>query len=317
MTALETLLVVALAWVALTAIAVRIARYRHPPLGSFLTCDGVKLHYLSQGRPDAPALVLLHGNGAMLNDFVVSGVFALAADRFRVVCIDRPGFGYSERPRLTLWTPSAQAELLAKALDALEVRTPIVLGHSWGTLVALAFARIRPVKGLVLVSGYYFPTPRADVWLLSGPAIPIIGDLIVWTVAPIVSWLVWPSLIRRIFAPRPVPERFTKRFPKALALRPTQLRAASEDTVYMVPAAAQQSLFYAAIDCPTVILAAERDQIVEHEHAPRLKSVLPKAILRIEPGSGHMLHYAAPDRVLDAVNLVDAWPNQGPLPNGP
>ncbi|WP_354171725.1 MULTISPECIES: alpha/beta fold hydrolase [unclassified Bradyrhizobium] len=47
-----------------------------------------------------------------------------------MVCFDRPGFGHSQRPRLRVWTAAAQAALLAKALNQLGVRDPVVLGHS-------------------------------------------------------------------------------------------------------------------------------------------------------------------------------------------
>jgi mandelate racemase len=66
------------------------------------------------------------------------------------------------------------------------MRRPVVVGHSWGTLVALPLALDHPeaVSGLVLLSGYYHPTLRADVPLFSIPAIPFIGDLIRYTVGP-------------------------------------------------------------------------------------------------------------------------------------
>jgi pimeloyl-ACP methyl ester carboxylesterase len=162
-----------------------LAEWRNPPIGSFIESEGVRLHYLDCGDPAAPCVVLLHGNGAMIQDFTASGLVRLLASRNRVLCFDRPGFGYSQRPRSRIWTARAQAELFVKALDQLAVRNPVVLGHSWGTLVAIALALRHdyPIRGLVLASGYYFPTPRWDVWMMSGAAIPVLGDLIRYTVA--------------------------------------------------------------------------------------------------------------------------------------
>src|SRR4051812_4928690 len=147
----------------------RKAEREHPPHGHFLDVDGVRLHYVERGH--GPPIVLLHGNGAMIEDYEISGVLDLAADDHRVLAFDRPGFGYSSRPRNRIWTPAAQAELVHRALQRLGVDRPIVVGHSWGTLVALALALEHPkdVRGLVLLSGYYFPTARADVVLLSPP----------------------------------------------------------------------------------------------------------------------------------------------------
>jgi pimeloyl-ACP methyl ester carboxylesterase len=140
----------------------------NPPVGRLLELDGIRLHYLDEGPADAgttgvgggPPVVLLHGNTVMLDDWIVSGVFDLVARSRRVVAFDRPGFGYSERPRDRSWTPAAQANWLRRACRRLSVKRPVVVGHSWGTLVALAWALQAPqeVAGLVLVSGYYYPS---------------------------------------------------------------------------------------------------------------------------------------------------------------
>ncbi|PIK73829.1 alpha/beta hydrolase, partial [Methylobacterium frigidaeris] len=105
----------------------REAEHRHPPIGRFMTIDGVRLHYLERGRGEP--LVLIHGNGTMVQDFLVSGIVDELAERYRVILIDRPGYGYSERPR-ALWTPRAHATLFEKALQRLGVSQAVVLGHS-------------------------------------------------------------------------------------------------------------------------------------------------------------------------------------------
>ena len=99
----------------------RRAERDNPPVGRFLELDGTRLHYLDEGPADAgttgvgggPPVVLLHGNTVTLDDWIVSGVFDLVARSRRVVAFDRPGFGYSERPRDRSWTPAAQATCFA------------------------------------------------------------------------------------------------------------------------------------------------------------------------------------------------------------
>jgi pimeloyl-ACP methyl ester carboxylesterase len=51
----------------------------------------------------------------------------------------------------------------------------------------LALDHPHHVAGLVLVSGYYYPTPRKDVALFSPPAIPVLGDIINHTIAPFIG----------------------------------------------------------------------------------------------------------------------------------
>ena len=125
---LEIVLGCLLLLIATNAAFSRIANWRNPPVGQFIEIDGVRLHYIERGKKTSSPLVLLHENGAFLQDMTISGLVDAAAAKFRVVCFDRPGFGHSSRPRLTLWTPERQAVLIAKALLQLDVTNPIVRG---------------------------------------------------------------------------------------------------------------------------------------------------------------------------------------------
>lgn len=145
----------------------RKAERDNPPSGRFLEIDGVRLHYVERG--EGPALVLLHGNGSMVEDFEASGLLEMAAREYRVIAFDRPGFGHSNRPRNVVWTPEAQAELIHKALERLGVSSAVVLGHSWGASVAIALALKYPEAvggfgvGLRLLLSERSPRRRDDV----------------------------------------------------------------------------------------------------------------------------------------------------------
>ncbi|MGY3557879.1 pimeloyl-ACP methyl ester carboxylesterase [Bradyrhizobium sp. USDA 4472] len=310
MTTTETVLLIGILFLALLVIGnigfAKLAERRNPPIGKFLECDGVVLHYIDRGDPAAPCVVLLHGNGSMIQDFTISGLVDLLARSNRVVCFDRPGFGYSRRPRLRVWSAAAQAALLTKALDQIGVRDPVVLGHSWGAFVAIALAMRKdyPIRGLVLASGYYFPTGRLDVWLMSGPAIPVLGDLISYTVAPVISWAILPGALRKIFAPRSVPPTFKNKFPASLVLRPTQLRAAAEESALLIPTAAQFRAYYSAMDDDVQIFHGMEDRVIEHKQARDLHQALPRSDLHLVPDAGHMVTYADPAAITEAVNSI-------------
>ena len=274
------------------------AVHRHPPIGGFIEVDGVRLHMIERGDKAAPVLVILHGNGALIEDLLISGLIDRASEKFRVICFDRPGFGHSSRPRLRLWTPERQAELIEKTLARMGVTEAVVLGHSWGTLVALALAQRSnsPARGLVLVSGYYFPSLRTDVWLLSGPGIPIIGDLMRYTISPLLSALILPSLFKIIFAPKPpLP---VSRYPTALMVRPLHLRAAAEESAFMIPATARLAPSYPSIAHPVTIIAGDGDRVVAPTQALRLAALIPRAKLVMLPGIGHMAHHFAADEIV-------------------
>jgi pimeloyl-ACP methyl ester carboxylesterase len=278
---------------------------RNPPIGRFVRCDGLSLHYIDRGNSRAPCVVLLHGNGTMIQDLTISGLVDRLARHNRVVCFDRPGFGHSPRPRSN-WTPSAQAELLVIALNQLGVREPAVFGHSWGTLVALALALRKdyPIRGLVLASGYYFPTARLDFWMMSGPAIPVFGDLLRYTIAPLVSAALLPTLLRKLFAPQAIPEAFRIEFPNSMTLRPKQLRAAAEESALLIPSTAKLRSQYPEVDCPVHIFHGKRDEVIESDQSERLHSEMPQSSLDLIPGAGHMVTYQDDNRICSEIEAL-------------
>lgn len=284
----------------------RAAEREHPPRGQFVEVDGVRLHYIERG--EGPAVVFLHGNGLLSDDMALSGLLDSASRPYRMIAFDRPGFGYSERPDSTSWTPEQQARLIYQALHQLGVERSIVVGHSWGTLVALAMALDYPryVRAIALVSGYYYPSARPDVALLSAPAIPVLGQLFRYTVGPLLGRALWPRLVKRMFAPAPVPERFES-FPKWLSLRPSQLGAASAETAMMVPAAQRLSERYDELTMPVTVIAGAGDKICDIDHnAVRFHQQVQHSELIAEHGQGHMPHYADPTRIMEAVARLEA-----------
>lgn len=276
----------------------------HPPRGRFVTVDGVRLHYLERGA--GPALVLLHGVGVLAEDFAASGLLDKAAGHYRVIAFDRPGYGYSERPRSRLWTPQAQARLIHHALQALGVEQAIVVGHSWAALVAASMALEVPdfVRGLVLLSGYYYPSVRADVPLMAPPAVPVAGDLLRTTVLPPAMRMLWRPMMKLAFSPMPIPAAFDA-IPPWLFVRPGQLRADGADYALMIPAAATLCKRYGEIAVPVVIVSGTQDKLVDPgAHSERLHRQIAGSELQLQPGVGHMTQHAHPDRVMAAIASV-------------
>ena len=292
----------------LTALAVsaraRQAERDNPPTGRLIDVDGVQVHYaeLGEGEP----LVLLHGNGSMVQDFMSSGFVRQAAKRYRVIAFDRPGYGYSDRPRSTVWTPAAQAELLRSALQQIEAPRALILGHSWGASVAIALALAHPemVRGLIVESGYCYASVRGDVVLMSAPAVPVLGDILRYTVSPPLARLLWPKMIRKLFSPAPVPATFAA-VPPEMAIRPSQLRASAAESALMIPDAVALQSRYGELTMPVAIVAGSEDKMVDLDHqALRLHRALPGSFLHVVEGCGHMVHHTAPHEVMAAVEAV-------------
>jgi len=176
-------------------------------------------------------------------------------------------------------------------------------------MVALALALDHPehVSGLVLASGYYYATARTDVVLFSPPAIPLLGDVLCYTVAPLIGEAMAPRMFKKMFAPQPVPPRFEAEFPTGLSLRPSQIRASSEDAANMISDAKALSERYGELSCPVVMLAGDADGVVNYqEQALRLHEELSASTLDVFAGAGHMIHHADPDRVVRAIRVLRA-----------
>jgi pimeloyl-ACP methyl ester carboxylesterase len=247
----------------------------------------------------------------MIEDFESSGLIDLAAKNYRVIVFDRPGFGHSDRPGNVVWTPHAQAELINQALLRLGVSNAIVLGHSWGASVAVALALKYPdlIRGLVLASGYYYPTARPDVVTMGAPALPLVGDILSHTLSPLISRAMWP-LMAKIFGPRSVPKKF-EAFPKEMALRPSQIRASAAESALMIPDAFGLRNRYADLKMPVVIIAGEQDRLVDIDtQSARLHSDIPQSRFHRVAGNGHMIQQTATDQVMSAVNEAVAGPGE-------
>jgi pimeloyl-ACP methyl ester carboxylesterase len=282
----------------------------NPPAGRFLDVNGVRLHYVERGAGDP--LILLHGNGSMIQDFESSGLIDLAAKDFRVIVFDRPGFGHSDRPRNVVWTPDAQAELIKRALARLGVSNALVLGHSWGASVAVALALKYPdlVRGLVLASGYYFPNARPDVVVMAAPSLPLIGDILSHTLSPLISRAMWPLMMAKVFGPRSVPKKF-KAFPKEMALRPSQIRASAAESALMIPDAFHFRDKYADLKMPVIIIAGEQDKLVDIDtQSARLHSNISQSRFHRFPENGHMIQQTATDRVMSAISEIAHGPTK-------
>ena len=279
------------------------AEREHPPSGRFIEAGGTRLHYLDRGT--GQPVVFLHGNAILAEDWGLSGILDRAAERWRCIAFDRPGHGYSERHRADD-SPSAQAAILRAGIRALGLEKPIIVGHSLGGAVALAWALDYPeeVGGIVFLSGFAYPTRRLDFLPFIAPAVPIAGQLLSRTVLQPVDRLLLPALMRRIFEPDPVPESYAL-LPIDLMLRPSQLEAGAGQLAALVPGVAALAPRYPDIRCPVAILAGEEDRIIDpRDHAVRLHRDIPHSTLHLMTGTGHMAHHARPEAVLAGIERV-------------
>ena len=148
-------------------------------------------------------------------------------------------------------------------------------------------------------------------------AVPVVGDILRYTVSPLLGRLLMPLLKRAMFSPAPVPERFRAEYSDAIALRPSQVRATSVDGALMIPGALGLRGHYEDLSMPVFIMAGDSDKVVFPKGARRLHGHIPGSTLRIVEGAGHMVHHFAPQEVVEAIRHVGETSSEGRwLPRG-
>lgn len=275
---------------------------RHTARGRFVSIGATRLHVLETGN--GPPVLLVHGNAVTAEDWRLSGVFDALARAHRVIAPDRPGYGFSERPSAQTWSAAKQATALAALLRQLDAAPAIVVAHSIGvqTALHLALDHAEVVRGLVLVSGYYFESARPDAALAALIAAPAAGDLLRHTLGTPLAHVIAKPSIGAMFSPRSAPDAFLPDVFE-MGLRPTQMHAQNLDGAAMPGEAKRLAERYPELAPRTVVIAGGRDKIVSADkQSVRFATAAPNATYRVLSGEGHMLHYAQTDAVVEAVD---------------
>ncbi|KAB1070406.1 alpha/beta hydrolase [Methylobacterium planeticum] len=292
---------------------------QHPPAGPFVAVAGGRLATIEAGpREGARAtVVLLHGASANASDPMEGVGRTLAAQGFRVIAFDRPGFGWSDRlSGAQAAIPAVQGNAVAQALDHLGIGPAIVLGHSWAGSLALSLALDHPerVAGLVLVAPVARPfPPRGPVpWYVRLALQPPIAWVLSRTLAAPVGLRYLAGAARTVFAPQAVSPDYLARSRATLVLRPDTMLANVQDLVGLGPALDAQGPRYPTIRIPTVIVAGGADAVVRtDQQAAPLAAAIPGARLVVLPGIGHMVQYVAAEALAaEVARLADRLPGR-------
>lgn len=274
-----------------------------PPLGRFVTVRGRRVHYLTQGR--GPDVILVHGASGNLRDFTFDLVGRLAPS-YRVTAFDRPGLGYSETLRSGGESPVDQAAQLDAAAAQLGIRRAVVLGHSYGASVAMAWALNHParVAGVVTLAGVTMPWPEGMLSPWYGLAATGLGGALM---SALVTETTARRALPRFFAPQPVPQGYADYVGIDLAINPTTLRNSARQVDRLRPSLVQMAARYPGLQTPVEVLHGTADTIVGIDiHARPVVATLPNARLTVLEGIGHMIHHVAPRATRAAIDRVAA-----------
>lgn len=284
------------------------AEARFPPQGEVLDVAGARVHRWIAGS--GPDVVLIHGASGNLRDFTFALAPMLARD-WRVIAIDRPGHGHSGRGPGHADTvfgsraesPFEQAALLSAVAAEAGADRPIVLGHSYGGSVALAWGLTRPAAALVLLAPVSLPWDKRVNWFYSVPAHPL-GSAVV---APLLAAYTSPRRIRastdHAFRPQRAPQGYVDHIGAGLTLRRAALRANGRQVTALRGHIDRMTPLYARLDLPVEILHGAADETVPLAvHGIPLARRIRGARLTVLDGVGHMPHHVRPDAVAAALD---------------
>ncbi len=296
---------------AFTAVETRRIEARYPPTGRRVPVGGGAIHALDRPAEgeERGAVLLIHGASGNAADMFAALAEPLSAAGFRVLSLDRPGHGWSDRfGGRAVSSPVVQAAALRRAAEALGVTQAIVAVHSLGGVTGLAMALEHPdfLRALVMIAPVSHPWPGGVAWHYRFGAHPLFGPPFRRLVALPIGMVRMRAGVRAVFAPNPAPRDFVEATRLPLVLRPLHFRANCEDVARAEAAVAALSPRYGAILAPTEVVTGDSDGVVyAHIHSKGSARDIPGARLTTLEGVGHSPHHVQPQRI--AAIILEAW----------
>lgn len=233
--------------------------------------DNLNINYIQYG--EGSDILLLHGWGQNIEMMKFLG--DNFADNHRITILDFPGFGESDEP-LSPWTIKDYSLLIEKLVRELDIKKPVVMGHSFGGRVAIYYSSNNPIEKLVLFGS---PCIRKDkelplsVKILKGikklPGMDKLGEYMKQYIGS-----------RDYKAASPI-------------MRQTLVNVVNED---LTPYAMQ-------IEEPTLLIWGQDDTEAPVSDAKELEQIMNDAALIVLPGT----HYAYLENLNQVVNILNSF----------
>jgi pimeloyl-ACP methyl ester carboxylesterase len=271
------------------------------PSGSFMQLAGIKLRYLERPGPE-PAVLLIHGLPGTAEDF--EAVTPLIGHR--TIAIDRPGYGFSTGGYFPF---DRQLRAVHEVIEKLHLGRPILVGHSYGGAISLAYAERYPsgVRGLVLVDAAATCThnsafARDQARFVKFVELPIISQIADVTFSQLLRTASADPAESEAFSPNSVNQRHHQRV-LSINLKHGNLESYAGEVLAANGVIEGVNRGLRDIRVPAIVVQGARDKLVKPECGRRLAATLPDARLQMVQG-GHMVPYTHPAAVATAVQAL-------------
>jgi len=265
-----------------------------------LKAAGINLRYAELGKPENPALILLHGVPENLQAWY--GVAPILAEKYHVLAIDWPGFGGSDGLNSTeLYNSRYFAEVVVDFMDTLGIDQANLVATDIALLPALlvGLEHEHRVLKLAVMDGIPFPRPNYASWELRSFAKK--GSL---RGKALVNW--FPSISAQIaylkgfYRGHSIPLEIRDEFAQDGKSKTNQQAFLS----YFQNFSLAQEYFERRAEnlkADVLVLWGSHDRFIDKKLGYEIAQILPKANLKIIKNAGHYVHMDRPKAVAEAV----------------
>jgi pimeloyl-ACP methyl ester carboxylesterase len=255
--------------------------------------SGVTIQYVEQGDPSGVPVLLLHGLSDSWRSFQY--VLPHLPESIYAVAPSMRGHGDSERPEEG-YEYSDFATDAAALMDALQIESAIIVGHSLGSSVAKRFAIDYPdrTRGVVLVAS-----------LNNWPANPAIQGFWEGAIKPMED-PVDPGFVRE-FQESTVAQPIDESYMDTIVQESLKVPARVWKATVIGSVEHDQSGELGKIQAPTLIIWGNQEELAPREDQDEQVEAIPNAELKVYEGVGHAVHWEAPERFAsDLVGFIEA-----------
>jgi non-heme chloroperoxidase len=244
---------------------------------------GVQLAYEESGDPDGPPVILLHGYTDSLRSF--DRLRPHLPPSHRAIALSQRGHGNASRPRRG-YHPRDFADDLAAFMDALDIESAVIVGHSMGGQIAQRFAiqHAARVRGLVLIGAFASLGGNATIREFWNGAVSTLSD----PVAPAFAREFQISTLANSVPPAFLDIAVTESLKVPARIWRDALAGQMDEDV---------SGELSRIGTPALLLWGHRDALIGRDEQDRLLNGLRDALLKTYAGVGHAAHWEVPGRV--------------------
>jgi len=287
----------------------QVLKRKYPPTGKFSFINDVWLHYVelvpdNYNKAHHKTIVMIHGLSGSVNDFLMSPMMTQLKGKFRIICIDRPGAGYSYITNEKQYTLEDQIEVVKILLQQLNVENPIIVGHSLGGALVMNFATLNPdyhAKYLLLAPLLY------PVWLMYFPLLFLLNvkwvRWIVFRIILIIQTVFFHQLLRNAFRPNAdLLHADYEAITKDQLSSWIQLKAEFNNLRTVRYTLEKNSVLYNGVTRPLSILVGKHDKIIPAAYqAEKLSDENPNISLKCFPRVGHMVNFACAEEIVEEI----------------